>query len=81
MRLSAKERNRKFLAGGAKEPDDPAMRYCPFCKCKNTVDIPADNLQKMQRNEQKLEVYRAERAEWDRKKLNGEECTRVGKRG
>ena len=81
VKLSDVERKRKFLALGAKEPEDPAMMYCPICDCKGTVDVPPEIVQKMRRNCVKLDAFRAEKQEWERKKQNGEECSRVGTRG
>ena len=43
--LSLKEidRRRKRLEGGGKLPDDPVMRSCIYCKCKNSVDEHPEN--------------------------------------
>ena len=57
VKLTDAERNRRFLEGGATLPADPAMRYCPYCKCKGTVDIPVENEEKRTRNMRRLQEY------------------------
>ena len=49
---------RRFLEDGGLDPEDEAMRYCPVCKCKGTVEIPASNKVKARRNEDKLSAYK-----------------------
>ena len=43
VKLTDTERISRFLEGGATLPADQEMRYCPYCKCKGTVDIPIEN--------------------------------------
>ena len=71
------------MEDGGLEPEDEAMRYCPVCKCKGTVDIPSSNRVKARRNEEKLSVYKKEREEWEEFKASGgvDSCSRVGYRG
>ena len=58
VKLTDAERNRRFLEGGVFLSEDETMRYCPYCGCKNTVDVPVDNKLRMERNEVKLQEYR-----------------------
>ena len=57
-KLTDVERRRRFLEDGGLEPEDEAMKYCPVCKCKGTVDIPSSNSVKARRNEEKLSLYK-----------------------
>ena len=80
VKLTERELKRKFLADGAMEPEDEAMRYCAVCRCRGTVDIPADNSFKAERNLGRMRQHSAEKAEWERKKASGD-GERVGTSG
>ena len=81
VKLTDAERNRRFLEGGATLPADPAMRYCPYCKCKGTVDIPVENEEKRARNMRRLQEYSREKERWELAKVNGATVERTGSRG
>ena len=64
VKLTEAESKRKFLAGGAKEPEDEVMMYCAVCGCRGTVDIPAENIVKVESNWLKMVEHAAARVEW-----------------
>ena len=37
-----------FLEGDVREPEDLAIRFCPFYNCRRTIDIPAYSVAKME---------------------------------
>ena len=82
VKLTEKELKRKFLADGATEPDDEALRYCAVCKCRGTVDIPADNKEKANRNLDRIKEHSAAKADWERMKKEGNgNAVREGSKG
>ena len=63
VKLREAELKRKFLENGRTEPEYEAMRYCVACGCKGTVDVPLDNMEKMERNQVKISEHAAARGE------------------
>ena len=81
VKLSDVERRRRFLEGGGTLPADPALRYCPHCKCKNTIDLPAENTARMRRNEVRMREWGEEKKQWEEAKAKGAVPIRVGSKG
>ena len=81
VKLTDAERNRRFLQDGATLPVDEMMRHCPYCGCKGTVDVPAENVGRMRRNEIKLEEHRRAKEAWEVQKASGALMERTGTRG
>ena len=80
VKLTDVELRRGFLEDG-ELPEDESLRFCPFCKCKNCVDVPNSNLEKIERNKAKVLKFQRDKAEWERQKESGENCVRTGVRG
>ena len=80
VKLTDAERNRRFLENGATLPVDEMMRFCPYCECKGTVDIPKENLAKQARNEQKLEDHHRAKESWNVAKASSAVIERTGTR-
>ena len=62
---------------GATLPEDPAIRFYAYYKCKNTVDVLADNAAKIAKNVEKMRGHRDAKNAWDASKVSGGEV-RVG---
>ena len=67
VKLSSPRRLRQFLKKSGK-----LLRYCPYCKCKGTVDIPTENTARMKRNEAKMKEWGEEKQAWEEAKAKGE---------
>lgn len=80
-KLSGPERLLRFLEKGGALPADELLRYCPYCKCKGTVDLPADNAVRMRRNEAKMKEWGEEIQAWEEVKAKGEVQSRFGTKG
>jgi hypothetical protein len=84
VKLSPAELNRKYMAGGGFLPEDLAWRICPRCGCSNSIDCPATNPKRIEKNAENLRIYQAEMNAFNTRKASsggGDGATRTGYRG